>query len=881
MKQIVLGILAHVDSGKTTLSERLLYGSGALSSIGRVDNGTSFLDTYDLEKERGITIFSKEVHFEYKDTYITLIDTPGHIDFSAETERTLCVLDYAILVISGTSGVQGHTKTLWNLLEKYKIPTFIFVNKMDIETTDRSRLLDELKTELNNNIVDFTNPNASSLIENVALCSDNTLEAFLDTGIISDDNIRTLINERDTFPCYFGSALKSTGIDLLLDGLARFTVMPAYPGDFGARVFKISHEGNVRLTHMKITGGALSVKQSLSLSNQSDKSEKVNQIRIYNGEKFDSVNEIGSGNICAVTGLKLTKPGDNFGNNIGPYLKPLEPVLVYSVIPSSSENLHKTYEALKILEDEDPTLAVSFDKSGNHISAHIMGQIQTEVLTEIISRRFGLDITFGIGNVLYKETITSSVDGYGHFEPLKHYAEVHLRITPGTRDSGLKFESELSEDILNRNFQNLIINHLKEKEHLGVLTGSPLTDVTIAIIGGRSHIKHTEGGDFREATYRAVRQGLMNADNILLEPYYRFSISVKQELIGKVMSDLQQMNAEIEAPQVSIDVSTLSGCASVREIFDYPNTFLSLTHGEGSISMIPDGYRAVKNQSKIIENIAYNPDADLDNPSSSVFCIKGSATVIPYSNVIDYLQADLTKSIVKQNNSTDNPVRAANNYNNNEITDKELNEIFERTYGPRKDRSAPSKTVFDFEASIPKRKLSKPKKQYLLIDGYNIIFAWPALKELAEENLDAARDGLIEIMSNYQGFVSSILILVFDAYKRKEHAEDVIKYKNLIIVYTKTAETADQYIEKSVHEMANTHDVVVATSDYLEQRISHGQGSRLLSARELLDEVSRVSSEINSIISSKRETVKNYLLDHADTDTFEMLNEIRLGKKTP
>ena len=841
MKKLVIGILAHVDAGKTTLSESILYRSGLLRKPGRVDNGDAFLDTYALEKARGITIFSKQANFKWKSMEVSLLDTPGHVDFSAEMERSLQVLDAAVLVISGADGVQGHTQTLWQLLKRYGIPVFLFINKMDQPGTDKEAIQKELKDRLDEGCVDFSGEMDEAFYEQAAMCDETALEQFLEEDRLEEEQLIQLIRERKLFPCFYGSALKLTGVDEFLDGLERYTVQPVYPQEFGAKIFKIvrDDQGN-RLTYMKITGGSLKVKSMLTNAGAEDKlrpgqevwEEKVNQIRVYSGDKYELINEAQAGTVCAVTGLGHTRPGEGLGVEQASAAPLLEPVLTYQVkLPEGCE-VPVILPRLRQLEEEEPALHIVWDERLQEIQAQVMGEVQIEILKSLIQDRFGVAVEFGAGHIVYKETIADRVEGVGHFEPLRHYAEVHLLLEPAERGSGLQFASDCSEDILDRNWQRLVLTHLEEKEHLGVLTGSALTDVQITLLTGRAHAKHTEGGDFRQATYRAVRQGLKKAKSILLEPYYEFRLEVPAEMIGRAMSDVQKMQGKFNPPETDGDMAVLTGMAAVSSMRDYQKEVISYTGGRGRLFCNLKGYAPCRNQEELVMASGYDSERDLENPTGSVFCAHGAGFVVPWDQVENYKHLDCGADaeelaqdtenwyeIPEQETSTESftgmPAGGQNrtgsgkgrkgqkgfSYSGSYEEEQELQAIFERTFGAvKKERFTPSRTVGRTSESTVRYRAGKPRREeYLLVDGYNIIFAWEELRELAKENIHAACDKLMDILSNYQGYRKCTLILVFDAYKVEGHAEEVIPYHNIFVVYTKEAETADQYIEKTVH----------------------------------------------------------------------------------
>ena len=855
MKQTVVGILAHVDSGKTTLSEGMMYISGAIKKLGRVDHKDSFLDNFQLERDRGITIFSKQAIMQYDDTRFTLLDTPGHVDFSAETERTLQVLDYAILVVSGTNGVQSHTVTLWRLLGKYRIPCFIFVNKMDMDGAEKDVVLADLKDKLSERCVDFSD-NPDALYENIALCDERLLEEFDASGIIGDKSIASAIEKRRVFPCLFGSALKLDGVEEFLRLLVRFTVAKRYGEEFAARVYKISEDKQGgRLTWMKITGGKLKVRDILKSDRNAD-NEKVSQIRIYSGEKFSAPDEVESGTVCAVTGIGFTRPGDGLGAEGDGILPVLEPVLTYSVQLPEGIDAHTALSKLRILEAEDPQLKVVWNERYGEIQMQLMGEIQLEILRSIIGERFGFSVGFGQGSIIYKETVADIVEGVGHFEPLRHYAEVHLLLKPLKRDSGLVFKTECPEDDLDKNWQRLILTHLYEKTHLGVLTGSPVTDIEIVLKAGKAHPKHTEGGDFRQATYRAVRQGLRSAQSLLLEPVFRFTLSVPAENIGRAMNDITRMSGTFDPPETDGNTATLSGTAPVSEMRGYTKELIHYTHGAGRLSTAFKGYEPCHNAEEVIAAIGYDADSDLDNTADSVFCSHGAGHTVKWDEVPQHMHLP---SVLRDKQAELSPApssRDLSRYKSRKdifALDKELMSIFEQTYGPvrRKQYSEPKryKTV---EYDPKKKKKNLPADfngvEYVLVDGYNVIHAWDHLRELVTEHMEVARNLLINTLCNYQGYKKCELILVFDAYKIKGHQREVEKFSNITIVYTKETETADMYIERASYKLAKNNRVRVVTSDGMEQLIILGNGAIRVSAREFYDEIKAAEEEIRKII---------------------------------
>lgn len=969
MKKLVIGILAHVDAGKTTLAEAILYKTGKIRKAGRVDHKNTFLDTYELERQRGITIFSKQAVFTHKDMDVTLLDTPGHVDFSAEMERTLQVLDYAILVINGSDGVQGHTETLWSLLSRYRIPVFIFVNKMDLDGTDKNVLINNLKKHLNEGCTDFNvDFGSEAFCESIAVCDEHVLNKYLDHGEISTDDIAELIAQRKVYPCYFGSALWQEGVDAFLDGLAELTRIKNYPDKFGAKVFKISRDeqGN-RLTYMKITGGRLRVKTLLTnkrdifISGNKNVSgndklhsgieknvlededisiweEKVDQIRIYSGVKYEAVDEVEAGSVCAVTGLTKTFPGEGLGIEVGTGLPLIEPVLTYKLILPPECSPFVMYSKLLQLEEEDPQLHIGWNEQLRELHIQLMGEIQLEILQNIIFERFDVRVEFGPGNIVYKETIAEPVIGIGHYEPLRHYAEVQLLLEPGEPGSGLVFSSSCSEDLLERNWQRAVLTHLEEKEHIGVLIGAPITDMRITLIAGRAHLKHTEGGDFRQATYRAVRQGLKKAKSILLEPYYNFRLELPSDCVGRAMADIIRMNGSFNPPEIADETAVLTGSAPVATMRGYQTEVIAYSRGRGKLFCIHGGYRPCHNADEVIEEYAYDSERDLDNPTSSVFCSHGAGFVVEWDRVDQFKHIDNLWQPIEQDDAADVDVIQAVPVTSNSDTvdkkakdkgamskslqeDKELEDIFVRTFGPIKDRRAFYQNRSDgakkkkgsddkengMDSDISRADISEENKgklikqaekenlrqfkyteqfsknkgqhtrgreqarEYLLVDGYNVIFAWDELNELARSNMDAARYKLMDLLCNYQGFKNCTVILVFDAYKVKGGLGEVINYHNIYVVYTKEAETADAYIEKVTHEMAGRHHVTVATSDALEQLIIMGQGAARLSANELKAEIKRIADQIRNEHLNKQTGGRNYIREHFDDSILDFL----------
>ncbi len=891
MKNLTVGILAHVDAGKTTLSESMLYLSGSIRKMGRVDHQDAFLDTFELEKDRGITIFSKQAVINLKECRITLLDTPGHVDFSSEMERTLQVLDYAILVISGADGVQGHTRTLWRLLKRYEIPVFLFVNKMDQEGTDKEKLIHELKDKLDEGCIDF-GQDEDSWMEELAMSDESMLDEFLDQGVVSQERISDSIQKRVVFPCYFGSALKVTGVEEFLQGLSRFTREKEYPQEFGAKIYKIVRD-DCRLTYLKVTGGSLQVKMLLTNQRENQDSaeevwaEKADQIRIYSGAKYETVKEAKAGMVCAVTGLSHTYPGQGLGIERDSESPLLESVLNYQILLPSGCDPYQTFGRLKELEEEIRSCIWCGMNAWEKIHAKVMGEVQIEVLKAMIWERFGIPVEFGTGNIVYKETIEETVEGVGHFEPLRHYAEVHLLLEPQERGTGLAFDTACSEDRLDRNWQRLILTHLAEKEHLGVLTGSAVTDMKITLVGGKAHTKHTEGGDFRQATYRAVRQGLRKAKSILLEPYYDFTLEIPTENIGRAMTDIQRMCGSFQPPMPEGEMTRLAGEVPVCEMQNYQREVVSYTKGRGRLFCTLKGYLPCHNQEEVVAQRAYDPDGDPDNPTSSVFCAHGAGFVVPWNEVESYMHVENSlrhdgeeqKDLVQMQEKKVTNRRSSASFGEEE---KELEEIFQRTYGPvKRKREAPRRRVITAPAPTAgaKKREGRQEVEYLLVDGYNIIFAWEDLRDLAQVSVDGARTKLMDILCNYQGYKNCTLILVFDAYKVEGHQCEVTQYHNIHVVYTAEAETADQYIEKTVHEIGRKYRVTVATSDGLEQVIIRGQGAALLSARELREEIILIEEEIRRESEQRRQKGKQYLFDHLDEDLADYMEDVRLGKK--
>ena len=846
-KQIVLGILAHVDSGKTTLSEAMLYRAGVTRRLGRVDHKDAFLDTDALEKARGITIFSKQALLTAGDTDITLLDTPGHVDFSTETERTLQVLDYAVLVVSGTDGVQSHTETLWRLLRRYHVPTFVFVNKMDLPGMERQELLAQLNRRLGEGFVDFGAEQADR-DEALALCDENLMDRMLDAGQLQDADLIPAIARRHVFPCWFGAALKLEGVDALLDGLDRYTRPAPALEAFGAKVFKVSQdEQGARLTWLRVTGGELKVKAQLTGEADGEPwAEKANQLRLYSGAKYTLTEAIGPGQVCAVTGLTKARPGEGLGAERDSDLPVLEPVLSYQVLLPEGADVHAALGKLHRLEEEAPQLHVVWNETLGEIHVQLMGEIQLEVLRSLLAERFGLTVEFGPGGILYKETITEPMEGVGHYEPLRHYAEVHLKLEPLPRGSGMQFAADCREEVLDKNWQRLVLTHLEEKQHLGVLTGSPLTDVKITLIAGRAHLKHTEGGDFRQATYRAVRQGLMLAKSQLLEPWYAFRLEVPAENIGRAMSDIQRMEGTFDPPESGEETAVLTGFAPVSTMRSYPMEVVSYTRGRGHLSLTLDGYRPCHNAQEVIAAIGYEPEHDLDNPADSVFCAHGAGFVVPWEQVRSHMHVDSGwgKTAKTEEAVQARPRRMAA-YRATLEEDAELLKIFEQTYGPiKRDPLAAFRPTQKRERPDFNTEQWEIQPEYLLVDGYNIIFAWDELNALSKESLEAARHRLMDILCNYQGFKKCVLILVFDAYRVPGSPGSIEQYHNIHVVYTREAETADMFIERVTHEIGKGRRVRVATSDGMEQVIILGHGALRVSARMFHEEVQEAEKEI-------------------------------------
>lgn len=896
---LVVGILAHVDAGKTTLSEQILYKSGAIGKVGRVDHQDTFLDTHSLEKERGITIFSKQALFSLPDFEITLLDTPGHVDFSTEMERTLQVLDYAILVINGADGVQSHTRTLWKLLHRYQVPTFLFVNKMDQNGVEKTSLLQELKNKLSNDCVDFNqDQRIDSFLEEIAVRDEDLMEAFLEGEEPKIEDIRELILKRQIYPCFFGSALKDFGVEELLKQLNLFMKEKNYGDEFAARVFKIGREHqNNRLTYMKITGGNLKVKQmleGLEWGKEDRWNEKADQIRIYSGSAYEMQDSVQAGQVCAVTGLGKTYAGQALGAEKEDTIVFLEPVLTYRMEFPENINIHQAYEKLQILAQEDPALHMEWKEKLGEIHVKVMGDIQIEVLKKVIKDRFSMDVEFGSGHIVYKETIENVVEGVGHFEPLRHYAEVHLLLEPLPTGSGLQFDTICSEDILDRNWQRLIMTHLMEKQHVGVLTGSVVTDMKMTILTGKSHAKHTEGGDFRQATYRAIRQGLRKAKSVLLEPVYDFILEVPANMVGRAMSDVQKMHGEISISEEqnpgNLDMTILVGTCPVITMQEYQREVLAYTKGCGRLECHMKGYEPCHNTEEVMEQIDYDPDRDLENPCGSVFCSHGAGVTIDWSEVEEHMHLEL---VYREEDSSwkeeVQEVRAVRREASRAIGTDEIDAILNRTYGANKkgndviltygwNRTKGQKSDGKTEAVTKVYRGSPKKESYLLVDGYNIIYAWKELKELAAISLDGARGKLQDILCDYQAMKGCQIMVVFDAYRLQGHPVEVLDYHNIRVVFTKEAETADQYIEKFAVRHAKEYSITVATSDGLEQVIIRGQGCALLSAKDLQDEIERSKADFKEQHMENGIKERNLLGEYLTKEILEDLADIKAEK---
>lgn len=889
MKRLAAGILAHVDAGKTTLSESLLFHSGMIKQMGRVDAQNAFLDTEELERARGITIFSKQAVMKMDDAVITLVDTPGHVDFSAEMERSLWIMDYAVLVISGADGIQGHTLTLWRLLERYKIPVFLFINKMDQPGTEQNALLAELQNHFGSGCVDFTDTQTEVFIEQIAVCDEQLMEEYLEGGDITVEQIQELIAQRKVFPCYFGSALKDEGVEAFLQGFLMYTkerggsikllaksdrneetrIQDASGGSmlnmqqsFGARVFKIARDaqGN-RLTYMKITSGVLKIRDVVVKYSRgkTEWEEKNNQIRIYSGEHFEVVQKAEAGCVCAVTGLTKTRPGDGLGCENQAELPVLEPVLTYSVELPEDMDAAVMLPKLLELEEEEPELHVIWVEETKSIQISMMGEVQIEILTKLILERYGISVKFDKGDIVYKETIRNTVEGVGHFEPLRHYAEVHLLLEPGEPGSGMQFMADCSEDVLSKNWQRLILTHLEEREHIGVLTGSALTDMRITVVSGRAHTKHTEGGDFRQATYRAVRQGLMQADSVLLEPYYDFRMELPMEMVGRAMYDIENMSGTVNPPQIEGEMAVLTGNAPVATMRDYQITLSSYTRGMGSLLCTLKGYDECHNFEEVVTAMKYNAEEDMENLSSSVFCAHGAGFIVPWNQVKDYMHVESCfGNSHREKQEKEHYANALNNMEHQKaeiveysIDEEQIQAILDRTFHANENTKKQWKRHSNPLPVVTGRRQPKPKysEKYMIVDGYNIVHAWEDLKCLVEDNLDGARLRLLDILSNYQAVTKLETIVVFDAYKVKGNLGEMFDYHNVHVVYTKEAETADAYIEKLTHEISKDYQVIVATSDGLVQLITRGNNCTVMSARELKEDIERINDSIRKYLS--------------------------------
>ncbi|AFM00169.1 small GTP-binding protein domain protein [Desulfitobacterium dehalogenans ATCC 51507] len=881
MKKLVIGICAHVDAGKTTLSESLLYLSGAIRKMGRVDNKDAHLDNFELERARGITIFSKQAMLEVGDVQITLVDTPGHVDFSLEMERTLQVLDYAILVINGADGIQGHTKTLWRLLAIYQIPVFLFINKMDQVGTDKEKIMNELKQQFSDGCIEFGQTEADDFYDQLAMSDEILLESYVDRGQIEIPQIIEAVRKRKVYPCFFGSALKLEGVEGLMQGMVNYAHIPSYPEAFGAKLFKIGRDeqGN-RLTYMKITGGRLKVRDSLS---NGVWEEKVNQIRIYSGKKFEAVNEVEAGSVCAVTGLTQTKPGEGLGIEAASHAPLLEPVLAYQILLPEGCDPRVMLPKLRQLEEEDPGLHMVWDEQLSEIQVQIMGEVQLEILQSLIQSRFGIEVSFGSGRIVYKETIGGVVEGVGHFEPLRHYAEVHLLMEPGERGSGLQFGVECSEDVLGKSWQRLILSHLEEKVHKGVLTGAPITDMKITLVSGRAHTKHTDGGDFREATYRAVRQGLKSAESILLEPYYSFHLELPEKMVGRAMTDLEKMHGTCQITHIEGNIAVLTGSAPVLTMRNYHKEVMAYTKGLGRLFCSLKGYEPCHNPEEVIEKAGYDSERDVDNPTGSVFCAHGSGFLVPWDEVKDYMHVE---SYFQKEHELfeEGPYVQASYSEERWIDPEEIDRILNQTYYANQGKKSvwqKRKTAAEsyYRPTADLHKFKELKEDYLLVDGYNIIFAWPELKELVKDNMDGARMRLLDTLSNYQGIRKCRIMVVFDAYRVQGHPEEVVDYDTIRIVYTKEAQTADQYIERFAYDHQKKFNIAVATSDGLQQIIIRGAGCALLSAKDLKEEIEMANESVRQAYQAKQTETRNYLKDALSAKTEQQIKELLKEEK--
>ena len=829
-----IALLAHVDAGKTTLSEALLFRTGARRTLGRVDHGDAYLDTHNLERTRGITIFSKQALICTDHLDITLVDTPGHVDFSAEAERSIPILDCAILVVSGTDGIQAHTVTLWRLLERYQIPTFLYINKMDLPGPDREKLLIQLQRELNPGCIDFGS-DFEELCESCAMCDEALLETYLETGIVTENNIRGLVAGRKVFPCCFGSALKIQGIDEFLDVLDTYAPRKTWPGEFGAKVYKISRDpqGN-RLTWMKITGGQLKTREILRYVNQkgSETEEKIIQLRLYSGEKFTAPDTVTAGTLIAATGLSGTFAGQGLGTEPAGTPPVLEPVMTYRVELPKGADPAVVLPKFRLLEEEDPQLHILWNQGNIHVQ--IMGRVQLEIFRSLVQQRFGLDVTLDSGRIFYKETIENKVEGVGHYEPLRHYAEVHVLLEPLERGSGLIFDSVCSTDVLEAPYQALIMSHMSEKAHKGVLTGAPITDMKITLLVGKAHLKHTEGGDMRQATYRAIRQGLMQAKSVLLEPWYSFTLTLPTETVGRAITDIRAMGGELESPENSGALSTLKGLVPASELKDYADTVASYTQGRGRLQIALNGYAPCHNQEQVVAEAAYDPEADLENTPDSVFCAHGAGFTVKWHDVKNYMHLE---SGLKEEKA---PEIISRNFR---IDDRELEAIMEREFGPVK------RPLYRAPANRPATEqiaIKTPKQKCIIVDGYNIIFAWDDLAALAKDDLEAARIKLCDMLSDFAGFRKCYLVVVFDGWKVKGNLGEKTQYHNIKVVYTKEGETGDAYIEALVAQIGGNYAVRVATNDGLVQLSSFRTGVLRMSARELREEIAIAKREMQT-----------------------------------
>ena len=894
---VCLGILAPVDAGKTTLAESLFYVTGKIKKPGRVDHQDSFFDTGEMERSRGITIFSKQALLETGGRRITLLDTPGHVDFSAETERTLSVLDAALLLISASDGVVGHARTLWKLLQSYHIPVFVFVNKMDRPGISKEALIRDLKM-LDEGILPFDQPvDSPALQEEIALCSEALMEQFLEGEPVTEEQIRGQIEKRRLFPCFFGSALKIEGIDSLLEGLARYLPVKTYPDAFGARVYKITRQGGVRLTHMKITGGCLKVKQLLETGGE--EGEKAEQIRLYDGTGYTALQSAAAGSVAAVTGLEHTFAGQGLGAEGQVRMPMLTPVLSYEMSFDGETDIRKLAGPLKALEEEIPEMHLVWHEGGNSVTAAVMGEVQIEILSKLVEERTGKKPVFGEGRIIYRETVSRRTEGVGHFEPLRHYAEVHLLLEPAERGSGITLENHVPPDTLAPNWQHLIMSHLEERVHPGVLTGSELTDVRISLVSGRAHLKHTEGGDFRQAVYRALRQGLMKAECVLLEPFFEFRIDLPRENAGRAMADLQALHTEFSLSEGTGETCGITGRGPVATLRNYQRQLTAYTGGEGRMEQRFGGYYPCHNAQEVIAESGYDPDADEHNPSGSVFCSHGAGHFVPWNEVERYMHLPgvLEKETRREASSREQARETAPgaSYERAAATDKELEEIFRRTFGDPKEKREQTGKVRKYgrggsdsqgtAAGGGTGGSARPKKQpkrdeWLLVDGYNIIYDWDDLRRISEENMDAARIRLLDMLVNYQGYHQIGVIVVFDAYKVAGGQGESFRYQTIDVVYTREAETADTYIERSARDMTGKHQVTVATSDAAEQMIIWGEGARRMSARELQEEIRATALEIQKDWLLKHPGGKTYLFDHVAENLAAFLEDVRLGRKS-